>query len=487
MNLIQLFDLSLQGRRNETALEWQTAAGAPETSTFGEIDARSNRLARLLDLRGLKAGDRLCAYLKNRSEFIDLYLACLKLGVIFVPINTLYRERELNHIIPDVDPKAIVVSEDLSFPCPVWKIDELVTAASRFDATRPTVDLEGDAGALMLYTSGTTGAAKGAVLTHNNLAANTLALLTLWQITAADRFLLSLPLFHLHGLGVGLHCWIASGCRMRLLERLDQKSAEQTFLDFGPTLFFGVPTMYVRLNQFSPDGAARIGEKVRLFVSGSAPLPAQVLNHFRLRFGQTILERYGMTETLILMSNPYVGERRPGSVGLPVSGVSVRLLNSEGQPVKDGDVGQVHVRGANVFRGYWRNEKATEDAFRDGYFRTGDLAIRSSDGYYELQGRMSDLIISGGYNIYPREIEEFLQLQPEIAEAAVVGAPDPIWGEVPVAYVVVKQPFDPTELQLRCKASLASFKTPHRIHKVDQLPRNAMGKIAKKELALLDA
>src|SRR4051794_26534958 len=370
MNLTQLFDLSLQGRQNEPALEWQSAAGVLEMSTFGQIEARSNRLARLLDERGLKTGDRLCAYLRNRSEFIDLYLACLKVGVIFVPINTLYRERELNHIIPDVEPKAVVVSEDLSFPCPVWQIEHLVSAASSLAATRPILNLEGDAGALMLYTSGTTGAAKGAVLTHNNLAANTLALLTLWQITAADRFLLSLPLFHLHGLGVGLHCWIASGCRMRLLERLDQKSAEQTFLDFGPTLFFGVPTMYVRLNQFSPAGAARIGEKVRLFVSGSAPLPAQVLNDFRLLFGQTILERYGMTETLILMSNPYVGERRPGSVGLPVAGVSVRLLNSEGRPVKDGEVGQVHVQGANVFRGYWRNEKATEEAFSNGYFRT---------------------------------------------------------------------------------------------------------------------
>ncbi|MFL6451579.1 MAG: AMP-binding protein [Bryobacteraceae bacterium] len=316
MNLIQLFDLSLQGRRNEPALEWQAASGVSEVSTFSELEARSNRFARLFEERGLSMGDRLCVYLKNRSEFVDVYLACLKLGVIFVPINTLYRERELSHIVPDVAPKAIVVSEDLSFPCPVWHIEELVKAAASFDASRPVVDLEGDAGALMLYTSGTTGAAKGALLTHNNLAANTLALLTLWQITAADRFLLSLPLFHLHGLGVGLHCWIASGCRMRLLERLDPKTAEQTFLDFTPTLFFGVPTMYVRLNQFSPGGAARIGEKMRLFVSGSAPLPTQVLNDFRLRFRQTILERYGMTETLILMSNPYVGERRPGSVGL---------------------------------------------------------------------------------------------------------------------------------------------------------------------------
>ncbi len=223
---------------------------------------------------------------------------------------------------------------------------------------------------------------------------------------------------------------------MRLVERLDPLTAEQTFLDFRPTLFFGVPTMYVRLNQMPPETASEIGRSMRLFVSGSAPLPAQVLEEFQERFGHTILERYGMSETLINMSNPYVGERRPGSVGLPVAGLSVRLLDAEGRPVKDGEVGQVHVRGANVFKEYWRNEEATEKAFSDGYFRTGDLAARSADGYYELRGRSSDLIISGGYNIYPREIEEFLQSQPEIAEAAVVGTPDPVWGEVPVAYVV---------------------------------------------------
>jgi malonyl-CoA/methylmalonyl-CoA synthetase len=182
------------------------------------------------------------------------------------------------------------------------------------------------------------------------------------------------------------------------------------------------------------------------------------------------------------MSNPYVGERRPGSVGLPVAGVSVRLLDTEGRPVNDGEVGQVHVRGANVLKEYWRNKDATEKAFSNGYFRTGDLAVRSADGYYELRGRTSDLIISGGYNIYPREIEEFLQSQPEIAEAAVVGAPDDVWGEVPVAYVVCTQSFDLEDMQLRCKRSLASFKMPRYIHVVEQLPRNAMGKVAKKQL-----
>jgi malonyl-CoA/methylmalonyl-CoA synthetase len=481
MNLIQLFDLSLLAQSHQPALEWSSRSG-DMVSTFGELEIRSNRLAWVLEARGMQKGDRLCVYLRNRSEFIDLYLACLKLGVIFVPVNILYRERELSHIVSDVEPAAIVVAEHLSVSCPVWDIEELSQGSRSLASTRPLRDLDGDTSAMIVYTSGTTGAAKGAVLSHNNLAANTLALLTLWQITASDRFLLSLPLFHVHGLGLGVHLWLVSGCRMRLLERLDATTAEQTFLEFRPTLFFGVPTMYVRLNQMQPVAAAEIGRAMRLFVSGSAPLPAQVLEDFRALFGHTILERYGMSETLINMSNPYVGERRPGSVGLPVAGVSVRLLDTEGKQVKDGEVGQVNVRGANVFKEYWRNREATDKAFNDGYFRTGDLAVRSGDGYYELRGRASDLIISGGYNIYPREIEEFLQLQPEIAEAAVVGAPDPVWGEVPVAYVVSTEPFDPAEIQARCKASLASFKMPRTIHIVEQLPRNAMGKVAKKEL-----
>jgi malonyl-CoA/methylmalonyl-CoA synthetase len=481
MNLIHLFDLSLLGRSHEPGLQWSSPSG-DMVSTFGELEIRSNQLAWLLEERGLRKGDRLCVYLRNRSEFIDLYLACLKIGAIFVPVNILYRERELSHIVTDVEPKAIVIAEPLRVSCPVWDVGELSEASRSLPLTRPPRDINGDTPAMIVYTSGTTGAAKGAVLSHNNLAANTLALITLWQITASDRFLLTLPLFHVHGLGLGVHLWLVSGCRMRLLERLDPATAEQGFLEFRPTLFFGVPTMYVRLNQMKPGAATEIGRSMRLFVSGSAPLPVQVLEEFRSLFGQTILERYGMSETLINMSNPYVGERRPGTVGLPVAGVSIRLFDNEGRQVKDGEVGQVYVRGANVFKEYWRNGEATERAFRDGYFRTGDLAVRSPDGYYELRGRASDLIISGGYNIYPREIEEFLQLQPEISEAAVVGAPDPVWGEVPVAYVVRTQPFDPADIQARCKASLASFKMPRSIHVVEQLPRNAMGKVAKKEL-----
>jgi malonyl-CoA/methylmalonyl-CoA synthetase len=266
---------------------------------------------------------------------------------------------------------------------------------------------------------------------------------------------------------------------MRLLERFEHQNAAIEFLDFRPTLFFGVPTIYVRLLGLSADTAREIGRFMRLFVSGSAPLPAQVLEEFRDLFGHTILERYGMSETIMNISNPYEGERRAGTVGLPLPGVSVRLLNHELKLVGEGETGEVYLRGPNVFAGYWKREDATRDAFVDGYFKTGDLATRSADGYYTLSGRKSDLIISGGFNIYPREIEEFLQEQEEISEAAVVGHPDRMRGEVPVAYVVMTAIVDTAVLEARCREKLASFKIPREFITVEKLPRNAMGKVQK--------
>ena len=448
MNLLHMFDLSLKGRRDIPGVEFARCI-----YTFGEVEARSNRMAQMLIARGLKAGDRLCVHLPNCVEMIDLYLACVKLGVIFVPINILYREREVGHILQDAEP-ALFLQEPPD--------------ATGFPAERPAVTLDGDAPAAIIYTSGTTGASKGAVLTHNNFAANAVNLLTCWQITGADRFLLALPLFHVHGLGNGLHCWLASGCRMRLLTRFEYQKAAAEFLDFRPTLFFGVPTIYVRLLDIPDDEAREIGGFMRLFVSGSAPLPPQIFGDFRRRFGHTILERYGMSENLMDISNPYIGERRPGTVGLPLPGVSVKLVD-----------GEIYLKGPNVFSGYWRREDATRAAFADGWFRTGDLGEVSADGYYTLRGRKSDLIISAGFNIYPREIEEFLQEQEEIAEAAVVGMEDAVRGEVPVAYVVVRRPIEAAELESRCREKLASFKVPRVFRVVDALPRNAMGKVQK--------
>jgi malonyl-CoA/methylmalonyl-CoA synthetase len=474
MNLCQLFDLSLRGRQDAIGLEFRGVE-----YSFGEIDARSNRLAQLLLQRGFVPGDRLCVYLANCLDMIDLFLACVKTGVIFVPINILYRGREISHILGDAAPRAVVSETTLDCAIPVWSPGEMTRASADLSDRRPAVAVDGDAPAGIIYTSGTTGTSKGAVLTHHNFAINATNLVACWSITAADRFLLALPLFHVHGLANGIHSWLVSGCRMRLLERFDQRTAAAEFLGFRPTLFFGVPTIYVRLLDFDPDTARRIGEAARLFVSGSAPLPAEVLRDFETLYGHRILERYGMSETLMNMSNPHAGDRRAGTVGLPLPGVSVRLLNAAGEAVAEGETGQIHLRGPNVFAGYWGRGEATRDAFADGWFRTGDLATRSPDGYYTLCGRQSDLIISGGFNIYPREIEEFLQEQPEIAEAAVKGVADRARGEVPVAYVVALPEFDAVAMEERCRAALASFKVPRRFVVVDCLPRNALGKVQK--------
>lgn len=469
MTLPELFDLSFVGRRNEVALEWD------RVYTFGEIDERASRMANLLVARGLGAGDRLCVYLPNCLEFIDLYLAATRLGVIFVPVNVLYRGREIRHILADAEPKALVTTEELAPEgALVWTVEELRREVGSYSAERRVAVTDGETPAAIVYTSGTTGASKGAVLTHNNFLANALNIVTCWQITAADRLLLTLPLFHVHGLGNGIHAWLASGCRMRLTERFAHELAAGWMQAFAPTVFFGVPTMYVRMLDWPAEVARPIGEQMRLFVSGSAPLPAQVLEEFRGLYGHTILERYGMSETLMNLSNPLYGERRAGSVGVPLPGVAVENRNPQGDVVADGEVGELFLRGPNVFAGYWRKP----ELFRAGdWFQTGDIAVRSADGYYTLQGRRSDLIISGGFNIYPREIEEFLAEQPGVVEVAVAGVPDARRGEVPVAYVVGE--FDAAALEAACRANLASFKIPRGFVAIEKLPRTALGKVQK--------
>ena len=463
MNLNHLFDRSFQGRANQKAPEFQG-----QEFTFAQIDRRADCTAALLTARGLARGDRLCVYLANCIEFIDLYLACVRLGVILVPVNILYRDREIQHILSDSEPKALVAREPLACSIPVWRLDELIIPES---APPVRVTLDGDSPAALVYTSGTTGTSKGAILTHNNFFTNATNLTSCWEITAEDRFLLALPLFHVHGLANGIHCWLASGCQMRLLERFEHQKAASEFLKFRPTLFFGVPTVYVRLLALPLEQAREIGSFMRLFVSGSAPLPAQVHDDFRERFGHTILERYGMTETLMNIANPYRGERRPGTVGLPLPGVSVRLVD-----------GEVQLRGPNVFAGYWRRPEATAEAFAEGWFRTGDMGEVSGDGYFTLLGRKSDLIISGGFNIYPREIEDFLMEQDEVAEAAVAGHPDPMRGEVPIAYIVARRSFNPDDLEARCRSAFASFKVPRAFIAIESLPRTALGKVQKRLL-----
>ena len=483
MQLADAFDVSLLGRRDEPALDADTATGR-RTWTFGELDERGNRLATVLAARGAGRGDRVGVHLTNRLEFIDLFLAAVKLGVILVPINVLYREREIAHIVRDAEPRAIVTTPDAFalFPpgADLWDVDEVTAAAAEGGAPgRVRIPLDGDAPAALVYTSGTTGRSKGAILTHNNFLANAANLVTCWRIDHRDRYLAVLPLFHVHGLGNGVCSWLVSGCRMRLAARFEASRAAELFSTFGPTLFFGVPTMYVRLLELPADDARAIGRRMRLFVCGSAPLPARVLEEFRERFGHTILERYGMSETLMNLGNPYAGERRPGSVGFPFPGVSVRITGDGGAEAAPGETGELLVRGPNVCAGYWRNPEADAAAFADGWFHTGDLAERSADGYYTLRGRTSELIISGGFNIYPREIEEVLTELPGIREATVVGLPDERRGEVPIAYVVSDAPVDDAAMEAACRRQLASFKVPRGFVRVDALPRTALGKVQK--------
>ena len=285
MNLTQLFDLSFTGRADRPAIEYYDREGNPQLLTFAEVEGRSRRMASVLSNRGVRRGDRLCVYLANSMEMIDIYLACIRSGIIFVPINILYKEREVAHILRDAEPAGVIVDGELPAQAASWQLRDIAAEAAEMSPDFDAVPVDGDSPAAIVYTSGTTGTSKGAVLTHNNFASNAVGLNTCWRITSADRLLLALPLFHVHGLGNGLHCWLISGCRMRLLERFDHKTAEATLLDFRPTLLFGVPTMYVRLLELPENSAQEIGQFMRLFVCGSAPLPAQVLEEFRSRFG----------------------------------------------------------------------------------------------------------------------------------------------------------------------------------------------------------
>jgi malonyl-CoA/methylmalonyl-CoA synthetase len=474
MNLIHLFDLSLAGRKNKTALEFGS-----ETFTFGDIDVRSNRMANLLLSEGFIPGDRICVYLENCVEMIVLFIACAKTGVIFVPINILYKEREITHILLDAEPKALVADGEVPDGFCSWQLHDLVDKLKNQSGNVVTNRTTGDSPVVIAYTSGTTGPSKGAVLTHNNFISNALNIVSCWQITENDRFLLSLPLFHVHALGNGLHCWLISGCMMKMLDRFEHQKAADEFLSFKPSLFFGVPAMYIRLLNQPGAVAKQIGSFARLFVCGSAPLPEQVMETFEKKYGHVILERYGMTETLMNMSNPYTGERRKGTVGLPFPGISAKIVLPDGKEAGTDQEGEVYIKGANVFAGYWKREQATLDSFADGYFKTGDMGVVSEDGYFTLRGRKSDLIISGGFNIYPREIEEFLLEQEGVAEAAVVGMPHETRGEVPVAYIVSNENYDASAIEEKCKKTFASFKIPRAFITIDKLPRTALGKVQK--------
>ncbi|MFP3939401.1 MAG: AMP-binding protein [Thermoanaerobaculia bacterium] len=508
---------------------------------------------------GVGPGDRVVLIAPNRPETVLAYLAVLRLGAVAVPVNPAFRAPELTRILADAAPRLAIVGEEAAATLPevtpearesleaVLRLEELPGVAperatpGRSGPERTEEPASPGAGpglppppdgpdpALLVYTSGTTGRSKGAVLTHDNLLATVSALLAAWAWTPEDVLLLTLPLFHVHGLVVGLFTALAAGATVELRERFDAAGAARELAEdrargpapthpgrgrarplhgprgtgpekSGPTVFFGVPTVYVRLLAALRDVPDRRGlDRVRLFASGSAPLAPETFHAFREATGHEILERYGMSETGMNLSNQYAGPRRPGTVGVPLPGVSIRIVDPEdpaGVEVQPGGDGELLVAGSNVFTGYWRNPEASAAAFVTDasgrrWFRTGDLARRDPEtGYVTLLGRRHELVIRGGENVYPREVEEVLEALPGVREAAVAGRAHPEWGEVPVAWVVAEDggtPLeggapDPDALLAACRERLAPFKVPAEVRFVPALPRNALGKVQKHRL-----
>jgi malonyl-CoA/methylmalonyl-CoA synthetase len=470
--------------------------------TYGDVDRVSARFANVLSELGVAVGHRVAVQVPKSIEALMLYLAALRAGAVFLPLNTGYTPAEVESFLLDAEPRLFVCDPEaapLLAPVAgragarletlgVWRSPDVSagTLADKGLSASPqfaTVPREADDLAALLYTSGTTGRSKGAMLTHENLRSNAEALAALWRFTSADALLHALPIFHTHGLFVATNVTLLSGCRMRFLPRFD---AEEVIDELPQaSVMMGVPTFYARLLAASRLDAARTAH-MRLFISGSAPLAPEVHAQWRARTGHAILERYGMTETGMITSNPYDGERRPGTVGFPLPGVSLRIADPpSGRPLPQGEVGMIEVKGPNVFKGYWRLPDRTAAEFRsDGFFITGDLGRIDDQGYVHIVGRSKDLIITGGLNVYPREVENAIEAIAGVAECAVIGLAHPDFGEA-VTALVVPAPgaaLDERSVIEALKDRLARFKLPKRVLMVRGLPRNAMGKIEKAAL-----
>ena len=443
-------------------------------TTAAELQERTRHVAARYAAAGLQRGDRLVLSAAPSIDLVVAHVAALRLGLVVVPVNGAYGQREVDQLARDCEPAAAVVDDR--------ERGRWVAEASGRPVvvTGPDVDLPdgpevsiddvgpGDPG-LIIYTSGTTGTPKGALLSHGNLLASASAVALAWRWSHDDRLVLALPLFHVHGLAVGLHGTLTAGAAAVLRPRFDADDVLDSVREHQATLFFGVPTMYAKLA-----GSPRLPElaALRLAVSGSAALSRELFTAVAERGGQRILERYGMSETLMNVSNPYDGERRPGTVGFPLPGVELRLAD---------DTDEVLLRGPNVLREYWNRPEATAEAFDGDWFRSGDLGALDEDGYLRIVGRSKELIISGGYNVYPREVEDVLRTHPDVADAAVVGVPDPLWGERVTAFVEASGVSESELLELAA-GQLAPYKRPKTVVIVDALPRNAMGKVVKGEL-----
>jgi len=468
------------------------------TYSYEALEAISGRFARLLADLGVVKGDRVAVQVDKSPEAIFLYLACLRAGAAFLPLNTAYTKGEVGYFLSDAEPKVAVCRPETELDVAevartagtaqvlTLGADGTGTLSARARDLKPQsacVEAAPDDLAAILYTSGTTGRSKGAMLSHRNLASNALALHRIWGFEPDDVLLHALPIFHTHGLFVATNCVLLNGSGMLFLPKFDA----DTVIRLLPraTVMMGVPTFYTRLLA-RDDFTADVCRNMRLFVSGSAPLLEETARDFEARSGHAILERYGMTETGMNTSNPLHGERRPGTVGFPLPGVEVRVTDESGKILPPGEVGVLEVRGPNVFSGYWRMPEKTEEEFRpDGFFITGDVAKIDARGYVHIVGRAKDLIISGGFNVYPKEIELCLDALDGVGETAVIGVPHPDFGEA-VTAVATRTAGGPkigeTEIIAAAKRELAAFKVPKRVFFVDALPRNAMGKVQKNEL-----
>jgi len=440
--------------------------------TAAELRRRTIDVAARLSGGGLRQGDRVIIGATSSVDLVCVHAACLGLGAIVIPTSPAYGRDELAHVVSDAEPVMAIVEDEEQAQL-IGQVDGSVRVGGldvAFDSVSTAWPVaEASEPAMIAYTSGTTGRPKGAVLSHANLLAGVNSLVLSWRWTSADRLVLCLPLFHMHGLGVGLHGTLSVGASAVLQDRFEPDAVFDAFTDHRATLFFGVPTMYHRLAQ-----SARAGElaRLRLMVSGSAPMPAELHAKMFDLTGCEVLERYGMTETVMLVSNPYEGERRGGSVGLPLPGVELRLV---------GEPPELQVRGPSVFAGYWGDRNATADAFDGDWFRTGDLGAVDDAGYVSIVGRSKELIISGGMNVYPREVEDAVRTHPDVSDVAVVGTESAEWGELVTAYVTGR-PISLDDLRVHLVGRLAAYKQPRRLHLVDELPRNALGKVQKHRL-----
>ncbi len=460
---------------------------------YDELFATSARIAHALVAAGCKPGDRVAAQLDKHWHVVALYLACLRAGLVYLPLNTGYQRAELEYFFGDATPRVIVcnpahlgVIAAGQRSATVLTLAELMDRAADFPGSFATVARTPDDLAAILYTSGTTGRSKGAMITHRNLASNALTLVEEWGFTRGDVLLHALPIYHVHGLFVALHCALLSGARMLWLPKFDAR--EVASLLPRASVLMGVPTFYTRLLG-EPTFTREACRSIRLFVSGSAPLLAETFAEFEARTGHRILERYGMTEAGMITSNPLDGPRLGGTVGPPLPGIEVRIVDDAGTPCAGDGIGSVEVRGPNIFAGYWQMPEKTQAEFTtDGFFRTGDVGQWVEAGgrkpYVRIVGRAKDLIISGGLNVYPKEIEERLDALDGVVESAVVGIPDADFGEAVAAVIVRKvgSTLDEAAVIGALKGEIATFKVPKRVMFVDDLPRNAMGKVQKAAL-----